>query len=233
MQKQIHVDGLNLPIILARRKGTRSIRIAIKSDGTIRLSVPYMVSERQAPKFLESKTDWIQKHHKKPVILRPDDHIGKSNRIVFENVGSNDIKTRLGTNTITIKLPFDVSWDSPESQTAARKAAERALKKEAERLLPQRLHTIANQHGISYRSSAVKKLKSRWGSCDSHKNIVFNMYLIQLDWELIDYVILHELTHTVHQHHKIEFWSYLEQMLPDYKLRRKELKQMPTDILPT
>lgn len=233
MQKTIYVESLGYDIIVARRKGTRSIRIAIKSDGTIRLTVPFMVSEAQALKFLEQKIDWIQEHHKKPVILQPETHIGKSHRLVFENSNVSEIKTRLTTNTVTVKLPQDIDWKDIKSQSAARKAAERALKKEAEKLLPQRLETLAVQHGIAYKSCAIKKLKSRWGSCDSHKNIVFNMYLIQLDWRLIDYVILHELTHTIHQHHKAEFWNQLEQLLPDAKSRRKELKQMPTNILPT
>ncbi len=233
MQKSIYVESLGYDIIVARRKGTRSIRIAIKSDGAIRLTVPFMVSEHQALKFLEQKIDWIQEHHKKPVILQPEAHIGKSHRLVFENIDAKEVKTRLTANTVTVKLPFGIDWKDIKAQSAARKAAERALKKEAEKLLPQRLQTLANQHDISYKSCTIKKLKSRWGSCDSHKNIVFNMYLIQLDWRLIDYVILHELTHTINQHHKPEFWSFLEKLLPDAKLRRKELKQMPTDILPT
>lgn len=233
MQKSIYVESLGYDIIVARRKGTRSIRIALRSDGTIRLTVPFMVSEHQALKFLEQKIDWINEHHKKPVVLQPDTHIGKSHRLIFENSGVAEIKTRLTTNTVTVRLPNGVEWKDTKAQIAARKAAERALKKEAERLLPQRLQTLASQHNIAYKSCTIKKLKSRWGSCDSRKNIIFNMYLIQLDWKLIDYVILHELTHTIHQHHKAEFWSQLEQILPEAKSRRKELKQMPTDILPT
>jgi len=233
MQKSIYVESLGFDVVIARRKGTRSIRIAIKSDGVIRLTVPFMVSEHQALKFLEQKVDWIREHHKKPVILEPESHIGKSHRLVFENIDIKSIKTRLSTNTVTIKLPIGLGWRDAKAQSSARKASERALKKEAEVLLPQRLQVLASQNGMDYRSCSIKKLKSRWGSCDSHKNIVFNMYLIQLDWRLIDYVILHELSHTIHQHHRTDFWSLLEQLLPDCKARRKELKQMPTDILPT
>ena len=233
MQKSIYVDSLGYSVVIARRKGTRSIRISIKSDGVIRLSVPYMVSERMALKFLEQKTDWIKEHRKEPVVIGEGAHIGKSHRLVFEPINSSEVKTRLSLNTVTVKIPIDTDWRDSKVQSAVRKAAERALKKEAETLLPQRLQTLSNLHGINYKSCSVKKLKSRWGSCDSRKNIVFNIYLIQLEWRLIDYVILHELTHTIHQHHRPEFWGYLENILPDYKLRRKELKQMPTDILPT
>jgi predicted metal-dependent hydrolase len=233
MQKSIYVKSLNCRVILARRKGTRSIRLALKSDGTIRLSVPYTVSDRTALKFIEQKIEWISKNHKKPQLLEPNAHIGKSHRLVFEPTHSSEIKTRLRANTIIIKIPSTIEWSSGLVQQKVRIACERALKKEAEHLLPQRLHVLAEKHGISYNAVAVKKLKSRWGSCDSHKNIIFNLYLIQLEWNLIDYVILHELTHTVHQHHQSEFWGLLESFQPDYRHRRRAIKAMPTDIIPT
>jgi predicted metal-dependent hydrolase len=233
MQKSIYIDSLGQNVILARRKGTRSIRLAVRSDGSIRLSIPFAVSEKQALKFLEQKSDWIIKHHNKPAIIENNAHIGKSHRIVYENQEIDKIKTRLLTNQIIIKLPISVDWDGDEAQIHARKASERALKKEAENLLPQRLEILANKHKINYRSCNVKKLKSRWGSCDSRKNIVLNIYLIQLDWKLIDYVILHELNHTYHQHHQSTFWESMENLLPHSKEYRKALKQMPTDIIPT
>ena len=233
MQKSVYVESLGSEVIIARRKGTRSLRLAVKSDGTIRVTVPYALSEKQALKFLEQKADWITKHHKKPFILEHGAHIGKSHRLQFEKLAIETIKTRLAPNTITIKIPLDKNWNDTEVQIIAKKACERALKKESENLLPQRLLFLATTHGISYKSCTIKKLKSRWGSCDSIKHITLNSYLIQLDWKLIDYVILHELAHTKHQHHQSEFWSYLTLLLPDCRERRKQLKQMPTDILPT
>lgn len=233
MQKSIYVDSIGTEVVISRRKGTRSLRLAVRSDGTIKITIPYAVSEKQAIKFLEQKSDWIAKHHKKPVLLEESAHIGKSHRLYYEFSDTDKIKTRLTTNKISVKLPPEVAWDGVKAQGAARKACERALKTEASNLLPQRLATLAKQKDISYKSCSVKKLKSRWGSCDSSNNIIFNIYLIQLDWALIDYVILHELAHTKFKHHQTAFWDYLFQLLPDCKERRKQLKQMPTDILPT
>ena len=233
MQKTVYAESIGQNVVIARRKGTRSIRLAVRSDGVIRVSVPYTVSERQALKFVDQKADWILKHHTKPTLLTPDMHIGKSHRLEFIRQDLESVKTRLLSNRIVIKLPINEPWDSIDAQASVRKACERALKKESETLLPQRLETIASQTGIGYKSCNVKKLKSRWGSCDSRKNIILNIYLIQLDWKLIDYVIYHELAHTKHQHHQSEFWDYLESLLPDAKARRKELKHKPTDILPT
>jgi predicted metal-dependent hydrolase len=233
MQKSIYVDSIGTEVIISRRRGTRSLRLAVRSDGTIKITVPYTVSEKQAIKFLEQKSDWIAKHHKKPTLLEHGAHIGKSHMLYFDVSDTDKIRTRLTANKITVRLTKNIAWDSQLAQGAARKASEKALKAEASNLLPQRLTYLAKQKDITYKSCSVKKLKSRWGSCDSANNIILNIYLIQLEWELIDYVILHELAHTNFKHHQTGFWDFLSVLLPDYKVRRKQLKQMPTDILPT
>jgi predicted metal-dependent hydrolase len=233
MQKSVYVESLSSDVILARRKGTRLLRLAIKSDGSIRLSIPYMISEKKALAFIEQKYDWIIRNHKKPVVLTDNAHIGKSHRLFFEKTAQSTITSRLTVNSIRVGLPSLTEWDSSLSQANARKACERALKKESQTLLPQRVEALSLKHGIPFKSIAVKKLKSRWGSCDNQKNIVLNIYLVQLDWILIDYVILHELAHTKYQNHQAEFWRYLESLQKDYKQNRKALKMMPTGIIPT
>lgn len=227
------MSSLGSEVVFARRKGTRNLRIAIKS-GAIRVSVPYGVPQVIAEKFVESKKDWIRQHHTPLELLHHGDRIGKSYSISFiKNATSDKISTRISTNTINVKIPNDRDDTDREVQKSARKAAEKALLKQAQVLLPQRLEYIAHKHAISYTSCTVKKLKSRWGSCDTKNNIVLNSYLIQLDWHLIDYVIYHELTHTLFPHHQATFWAHLETLLPDYKAKRKELKSMPTDIVRT
>jgi predicted metal-dependent hydrolase len=67
-------------------------------------------------------------------------------------------------------------------------------------------------------------MKSRWGSCDQHRNIVLNLFLIQLPWEQIDYVLLHELTHTEVLRHGPDFWRAMERVLSDVKQLRKAVR---------
>ena len=69
-------------------------------------------------------------------------------------------------------------YDDPEAQRAAQAVGVRVLKKEAKQLLPQRLRTLANEHGYDYRSVAIKQLTGRWGSCSQEKDIVLNCFLI-------------------------------------------------------
>jgi len=70
----------------------------------------------------------------------------------------------------------------------------------------------------------IKRLSSRWGSCDSHQNIVLNLYLMQLPWECIDYVLLHELTHTQILRHGAPFWDAMGKLLPNLAAIRKQMR---------
>jgi predicted metal-dependent hydrolase len=68
------------------------------------------------------------------------------------------------------------------------------------------------------------RLKGRWGSCDQDKNIVLNLFLMQLPWQLIDYVLLHELCHTMHLDHGPGFWQTFLMHKPTAKDLRREIR---------
>ena len=233
MQKTIQVEGLEHSVILARRKGTRNIRLSIKSDGIVRVSVPYGIPEIVARKFVENKVDWILKHRKPVILVQDGAHIGKSHLLSISITDSEKHSTRVTNTEIRVKLPANIDPNSPPAQKIIKQACEKAILRESKVLLVQRVEQLSSKHSISYRSVSVKKLKSRWGSCDNYNNIALNIYLIQLDWALIDYVICHELAHTKHHNHQARFWEYLEGLYPDYKNARKIIKSKPTDILST
>ncbi len=233
MLKTIEIDGIDVPVVLSCRKGARSIRISIKSDGTIRLSVPYGVPELFAKRFLLQKQAWIREHVKTQIVIKNGDHIGKNHRVTIKRTDATRSHTKITDTEIFVTLPMGQVETDKEAQKIIKKACEKALLHESEKLLPQRLDAISTQFGMSYTSCSVKKLKSRWGACDSRNNISFNSYLVQLDWILIDYVICHELAHTVHHHHQESFWQLVGSMYPKYKSARKLLKTKPTDIFPT
>ena len=77
-----------------------------------------------------------------------------------------------------------------------------------------------------YKSVGVKQLTRRWGSCSSKKDITFNLRLMTLQSEYIDYVIFHELTHTQHMNHGSEFWAKLEQVYPGAKKTAKIVRRL-------
>ncbi|GHT20441.1 zinc protease [Bacteroidia bacterium] len=91
--------------------------------------------------------------------------------------------------------------------------------------LPPRLADLARAHGFTFVSVKTRKSKTRWGSCSSKKAINLSYYLLLLPPHLIDYVMLHELCHTVHMNHSPAFWALLDQHSGgNAKAFRKELK---------
>ncbi len=85
----------------------------------------------------------------------------------------------------------------------------------AHKILPKRLDELAQRFGFKYRKVFIKNQKTVWGSCSYMNNINLNLNLVALDSEFIDYVILHELTHTVHKNHQKAFYNLLVKNMPN------------------
>jgi predicted metal-dependent hydrolase len=212
-------------VTLAKRRGAKNLRLSIRPDGSIRVSLPIWAPYASAIKFVNDRADWIRQNNRghQPLILKDGQRIGKSYRLQFISEPTvNRTSARLGINSITITSNLD--FIEATVQQKALKAAERALKKEAEMLLPARLSQLAAKHGFTYSGHQIKRLTSRWGSCSSQGKITLNYFLVQLPWELIDYVIIHELVHTRHLNHGPDFWKLMRQILPDVKQLRKDIK---------
>lgn len=231
-QQTVDIEGIG-PVVIAKRRGTRNIRISINARGRVRVGLPNWLPYRAGVEFVKSHRSWIEtKLTERPnVVLQEAMAIGKAHRLHFK-LDENRLKptTRVGNTTIEIisRLPTE----HPQVQKAALAASERALKQQAARLLPQRLATLAHKHGFSYKAVRVRKLTSRWGSCSSQGVITLSYLLVQLPWHLIDYVLLHELAHTKHMNHSRDFWSTFEASLPTAKTLRKEIRKLQPQLLP-
>lgn len=230
--KRVTIDGLG-DISLYKRRGLKSIRLSVRSDGSVRVSLPPYVPYQAAIQFVESRRQWLLEHRTtSDTTLDNSQQIGKSHTLRFTASFSADtVRSRVGSRDIVITHPASLAIQDEAVQQSAQKACIRALRDEAEELLPSRVSSIANQTGFRYKSVLVKKLKGRWGSCDQGNNIVLNLYLMQLPWELIDYVIIHELVHTEHLHHGADFWQSFETHLPSAKQIRKRMRGYQPNLL--
>jgi predicted metal-dependent hydrolase len=211
------------------------MRLTVASDGTVRLSIPYYVSHRAAIEFALSKQDWLAQHIiVRKATLQNAQAIGKSFTLRFViNFQVDAPQTRLKGSEVIVNYPSTADIQDGAVQKAAANACVRALRQEAEDLLPSRVADIAQRFGFTYKSVIIKKLKGRWGSCDQHNNIVLNLFLMQLPWPLIDYVILHELVHTKHLNHGPDFWDEFLSHDPQARVRRKEIRAyQPNFVLP-
>lgn len=79
--------------------------------------------------------------------------------------------------------------------------------------------------GLKCHSVKISSAKKKWGSCSSRKDILYSWQLICLSFYEIDYVCVHELTHTIHMDHSKQFYADLARVLPDYKSREASLHE--------
>lgn len=96
------------------------------------------------------------------------------------------------------------------------------LKKAKEKLIP-KITYYANQLGVEYNQVLISDLKYRWGSCTIKNNLNFNYRLIKAPHHVIDYIIVHELTHLIEPNHSPRFWNLVEITFPKHKEAREWL----------
>lgn len=99
------------------------------------------------------------------------------------------------------------------------------LKEQARLLLPQLTEQYAEIMDVKYGTVKITSAQKRFGSCSGKNNICYSYILMQYPIEAIEYVVVHELAHTVHHDHSKAFYSMIEKILPDYKEREKLLKK--------
>ena len=77
---------------------------------------------------------------------------------------------------------------------------------------------------LSYKAVSVSSAKGRWGSCSQDNTLRFTFRLLYAPYAVIDYVVVHELAHITHKNHGKAFWQQVEKYCPDWKIKRKWLK---------
>ena len=131
-----------------------------------------------------------------------------------------------------IVCPPGAKFEDEELQAWLRKVIEEALRRNAKVVLPAQLHALSAKHALPYRSVKINSSRGRWGSCSTSKNINLSCFLLLLPRHLMEYVMLHELCHTLEMNHGEKFWQLLNQLTDGKALElRDELKDYRTELL--
>lgn len=231
--KRVIFDNDFEQIIIRSRITARNISMHTKADG-LHVTVPprcltskvLAVIEEFRPRLLET---W-EKVTPHPLDLNfrieaPCFHLhleqGRLSRFILHT----------NEEGITICCPPDVDFSQKAVQNLLRNAIVRALKKKAKAYLPSLLQELAEHYGFQYKKVKITGSKSRWGSCSSTGSINLSCYLMLLPPHLMDYVILHELTHTREMNHGPKFWEILDGLTEGRaKTLRAELKNFRTSF---
>lgn len=99
------------------------------------------------------------------------------------------------------------------------------LREQARTVLTEKTDYYKSVLGVDYKRLRIGDQKTRWGSCSSRATISYNWRLILMPEEIMDYVVVHELCHLLEMNHSNNFWCHVSKIIPDYKNRRKWLKE--------
>lgn len=195
--------------------------------------MPPLASYRDAIKFVESKADWIIKQQTKIraglTLFAPESCFKtRFHKLAITKGNTDKVYNRVGNGIIQIFIPENVSHKSPRIQEFIKNTLIEVMRWEAKVYLPKRLKELADKHGFNYQHVSIKNTKTRWGSCSSTNNINLNLHLMRVPEHLIDYVLLHELVHTVVKNHSEKFWLTLERYYPDARKANKEMNDYRT-----
>ena len=207
------------------KKKIKNFIIRIYPDLTIAISVPLHTSSKDIENFIQNKKEWIETTLKKIEMAKENKNNLKENiiRILGKKIEKKIIESDLERIRLTDTSIYIYSKDIGNT-----KIEKKILEWKVEKLkviLDEYLtkYTKLLNRNINYYQ--IKKLSSAWGIYHKKENYIsFNFDLIEKDIECIEYVVLHELCHIFYMNHQKDFWALVEKYMPDYKARRKKLK---------
>lgn len=230
--KYVNIEQVG-QVLFTINERSRRIRLRVKSDGEIVVSMPPSVLHRDALRFAESKTDWILKQLSKTraglTLFTPESCFKtRFHQLAITQGNTEKVYNRVGNGIIQIFIPERINPDQPKVQEFIKNTLIDVMRWEAKIYLPKRLKELADKHGFKYQNVSIKNASTRWGSCSSVNNINLNLHLMRVPEHLIDYVLLHELAHTVVKNHGEKFWLLLEHCYPNARKANKEMNNYRT-----
>ncbi len=215
-------------VITLRRSARAShVRIRVAPDGRLRASLPLYAPTFLVKRLLKTSRDELRamlaEQHRETVF----EHgmlIGKSHSLIVHPTTTKAVTATRHGQQIIVTLPEGKALNEPSATRIVRDTVIEALRIEAKSYLPKRLAFLAEKYGFKYEKVRFSHASGRWGSCSSNGTISLNIALMKLSFELIDYVLVHELSHTIQMNHSDKFWDLVKIGDPQYKIHRQALK---------
>lgn len=205
------------------RSKRKSVVIGIR-DGNVTVKAPLRTSMEFIEAFVEKKSGWIQKklqaHAQNAAVFG---RIIDGSQMLYHgktlDITPSDAVKRvaLRQNALLVPQKYFLS-DSIAS------AVKNFYKRTAACELGERLLLLSQAAGLTFNEFSLTNAKTKWGSCDGNCNIKLNWRLLMLDDELRDYVMIHELVHTLHHDHSAVFWNDVKKYVPNLTAVKKRLK---------
>lgn len=204
------MNALPYRLIRANRK---TIALRVEDNGSLLVRAPKRCLKYEIDKFVISQRQWIEKRR---ASLKNFEENHPQGTISYLGKIYQIIKNE--TNETEVKISGDKIYTPSEN------ALQDFLYSEAAKIIKPRILHYVNIMGITPRKAKLSEARTRWGSCSSKKNINLSWRLVFCPLPVIDYVVVHELSHLTYMNHSKEFWARVEEILPNYKIEQRWLK---------
>ena len=206
-----------------KRKKTIGFKIV---DKTLNIISPLRVSKKFLLSFLEKKKDWVLERIKKSTEKKK---LIQDNKILFlgQKIDIKIMESSLLVNGGFCELKDNeliVNISKNWQNTLLESVVINWYKKESFEIISEKVSFYANSFNFQYGTITIRDQKTIWGSCNSKNNLSFNWKAIFFNNDVINYLVVHELVHTIHKNHSKKYWQAVENILPNYKELNKMLK---------
>lgn len=193
------------------RRNVKNARLRVCEDGTVQLFVPMAFTDEDVERLLEKKSQWIASkrqffEQKSKIQLRRNELLLLGNRYAYfySSRYQNKIIVNHESRTIQAKRNLlDIAVQEKWYKSVARK------------YISSRAETLSEALLLPYNKLYIRSQKRKWGNCSKEKNISINWRVIKAPEFVIDYIIIHELCHTVIMKHTVRFQTLLRSHCPD------------------
>jgi predicted metal-dependent hydrolase len=203
-----------------RRRGTRRYILRVLEDGSLRVTLPWWGSKRDARAFVASQAEWIARQRARRAEA-PDRRWRAGDAVLLD--GEPALLMVDAARPPRVWCAGDAVAAAPPGDDL-RPVVERWLRRRAIAQLPAELLALAERHGITVTRVSVRNQQSRWGSCSRRGTISLNWRLVQTPPYVREYVLVHELMHRRELNHSARFWRHVAAACPRYVEARRWLR---------
>ncbi|MBQ8958154.1 MAG: M48 family metallopeptidase [Bacteroidales bacterium] len=193
------------------RRDVKNARLRVCEDGAVQLFVPLSFTDEQIESLLEKKKQWIESKRtffakKTQIKLRRNEILLFGNRYAYFYSSKYQNKVVVNHESKTIQAKRDLLNVSVQ---------EKWLKSVAKKHISNRIDALSEALLLPYDKLYIRSQKRKWGNCSKEKNISINWRIVKAPEFVIDYVIIHELCHTIIMKHTVRFQTFLRSHCPD------------------
>ena len=224
-------DGYH-PYLIIRSNRAKHIRIKLSNTGVLSLVLPKGTPDKIGHSFIVSKSAWVEKNLNK-LSITDKETIPESLNLRLLNELWQIEYVNESAHQIHLKEHKDFSLSisgNTSDVTQFHTVINHWCKKKSRAVFTSMLEQIAEEHGFHYNGLSIRAQKTRWGSCSSKKNINLNCKLLFMPENVVRYVMIHELCHTLEMNHSSRFWDLVADCDPNYKAHRRNLKILGKEL---